>query len=243
MAPAMKSRQIAEEIRTLYAKEPGRAPELIRRYLEKTLPGSSRQEQMDALQGVLAEFGGLPAGTKLSGRHAEPVLARLFSLVLGGRVSETELASEDVLERLAGSLNELFDMLNRLIATIDATLGGGAAAQDETIRHVIGDQLEGESASMSLERHLGRIGDAFFRSHEAFQSAARKIVGDILDELDPQRIQDAQEGGMKFGPLKKAESFDVYRNKYDSCRSWYESDRFTTDLLREFEKRCRKTPP
>jgi predicted component of type VI protein secretion system len=197
---------------------------------------------MDALQGVLAEFGGLPAGVKPAGSHAEPVLARLFSLVLGGRVSETELASEEVLERLAGSLNELFDTLNRLIATIDATLGGGVA-QDETIRHVIGDQLEGESASMSLERHLGRIGDAFFRSHEAFQSAARKIVGDILDELDPQRIHDAQEGGLKFGPLKKAESFDVYQNKYDRCRSWYESDRFTTDLLREFEKRCQKTPP
>jgi hypothetical protein len=242
MVPAMRHRQIAEEIRTLYGKEPGRAPELIRRYLETTLPGNSRQEQIDALQGVLAEFGGLPAVAKPSGSDAEPVLARLFSLVLGGRVSETELASEEVLERLAGSLNELFDTLNRLIATIDATLGGGAA-QDETIRHVIGDQLEGESASMSLERHLGRIGDAFFRSHEAFQTAARKIVGDILDELDPQRIQDAQEGGMKFGPLKKAESFDVYRNKYDRCRSWYESDRFKTDLLREFEKSCQKTPP
>ena len=241
MVEAMNGRQIAKEIRTLYAKEPGRAPELIRRYLERTLPGNSLQEQMDALQGVMAEFGDMPTGEKPSGNRPEPVLARLFSLVLGGRVSETELVSEAVLERLARSLNQLFDTLNRLIATIEATLGGGA--QDKTIRHVIGEQLEGESASMSLERHLGRIGDAFFRSHEAFQSATRKIVGDILEELDPQRIHDVQEGGMKFGPLKKAESFDAYRNKYDSCRSWYESDRFTTDLLREFEKRCQKTPP
>lgn len=238
----MQRRQIAEEIRSLYAKDPQRAPELIRPYLERVLPGNSEAERLDALQGVIAEFGGAADIEIRPDDLSGPVLARLVSLVLGGRVSETELSSESVLERLAGSLNELFDTLNRLIATIDATLGGGPTP-DETIRRVIGDQLEGDSPSMSLERHLGRIGEAFFRSHEAFQAAARKIVRDIFEELDPERIHHEQEGGMKFGPLKKAESFDAYRRKYERCRKWCESDRFTADLLREFEKRCQPSKP
>jgi hypothetical protein len=63
----------------------------------------------------------------------------------------------------------------------------------------------------------------------------------MLAELDPERI-DAEAGkGFKFGALRKADLFDLYREKFVSCKAWVDSGRFGEEFLREFEKTCEKS--
>ena len=92
-----------------------------------------------------------------------------------------------------------------------------------------------------MEAHLDQIKKAFLTSHQAFKEAVRNKVGAILRELDPDRIAEIGGGGLKFGPLKKAGDFDLYREKFQRVQKWFRSERFTEDLLREFEKICQRT--
>jgi hypothetical protein len=41
--------------------------------------------------------------------------------------------------------------------------------------------------------------------------------------------------------MKKAESFDLFEEKYKRVKKWYESERFLLDFLRQFEKNCQKS--
>jgi hypothetical protein len=43
---------------------------------------------------------------------------------------------------------------------------------------------------------------------------------------------------LKFGPMKKAEMFDIYEQRYGKIQKWFSSGRFMEDFLREFEKNC-----
>jgi hypothetical protein len=131
----------------------------------------------------------------------------------------------------------IFGTLNRLVQNINATLlGGGTPGEEEqTIRHVIGSRLEGQEPRVSLEEYLGRIDKAFFISHQAFKQAAHTLVLKMLHEVDPEKIAAEAGQGLKFGPLKKAEYFDIYESKFTTLKKWFESGRFMEDLLREFE--------
>ena len=61
-----------------------------------------------------------------------------------------------------------------------------------------------------------------------------------MTELDPDRIANSAERGLKFGPLRKAELFDIYVEKFRACRAYHQSGRLLADLTREFEKNCQK---
>jgi hypothetical protein len=169
----------------------------------------------------------------------EDVLAKVSSLLLGRDISQGNLSSSELLERLAGSLNTVFDALNQLIGVINATLFTESTG-DETIRYFIGSHLEGGSQTKSLESYLGQIQKAFLTTQQAFKNAAHVRVKEILDELDPEKISTAGGGKLKFGPLRKAECFEAYESKFLACKNWFESGRFMEALLREFEKNCNK---
>ena len=98
--------------------------------------------------------------------------------------------------------------------------------------------MAGQDPGGSLESYIGRINKAFLITQEAFKQAAETKVGEILAELDPQQIGQ-KSGGMKFGPLRKAESFDIYEEAYRKIRNWFDQGRFKEQLMREFEKKCR----
>jgi hypothetical protein len=117
----------------------------------------------------------------------------------------------------------------------------GEKGELQTIRHIIGAHVEGQKSYDSLKSYLDQIQEAFLISHRAFQEAATMKVAQILSELDPDRIAQATDKGMKFGPLYKAELFEEYKASYRGCRTWFESSRFKQDLLREFEKICQKS--
>ncbi len=232
---------LATEIRKIYAANGPQAAEAIEAYLSNRLGLLTAEERIDRLQKLMAYWTGSQTGPTLPSDDDQEVLARLFSLILGKRVHPADLSSSELLQRLAESLNTIFDTLNKLVGLIQSTLSG-REDPEETIRQVIGFHLGGEDQTKSLEAFLGQISQAFLVTQEAFKKAAQKLVGTILDELDPSQFDRLETSSLKFGPLRKAELFDLYTQKLEQCRSWYESGRFVADFQREFEKSCRQRP-
>jgi hypothetical protein len=227
--------KLANEIKALYTSDAANAENLIEAYLEEHLKGLPTKEQLTRLEALAEHFkGGAPHP------QIEPeMFSRVCSLLLGTGISEGCWPSEELLERLARSLNTIFDTLNQLVIVIHTTLLG-KAPELETIRHVIGSELEGGSQSDSLEGYLDQIKKAFLVAHEAFTQSTNTKVKEIIVELDPDRIASTVDAGLKFGPLRKAELFAVYQEKFQKLKKWFESGRFMEDLLREFERNGRK---
>lgn len=228
--------KLAREIKQIFVRDPANAETLIGQYLEKQLGNLPDHEKKTLVEKIAGVFEKPQAGGP--DMHGD-ALAGIFSMLLGRDVRRDELNSEDMMIRLGQSLNTVFDTLNHLVSVIDTTLFGESAGQ-ETIRHFIGSHVEGQDHGGSLESYIGRINRAFLITQEAFKQAAEAKVGEILAELDPEKITAAgNKGGLKFGPLKKAESFAVYEEEYRKIRKWFESGRFREQLVREFEKKCR----
>jgi hypothetical protein len=165
------------------------------------------------------------------------VLARVIKLLLGRDISKVDLSSDELLESLAESINTVFESLNQLISVINTTLIG-KQDPDQTIRQVIGYNIEGSSQARPLETYIGQIGKAFFEAQEASKKAAHAKVKQILEELDPEKIA-TEAGGSPIGPFRRAKSYELYEHKYEKFRNWFESGRFMESFLREFEKNCR----
>ena len=95
-----------------------------------------------------------------------------------------------------------------------------------------------ESNPESLESYLGQIKTAFKTLQAAFEEAAEAQIEEILNELDPEQISDTPGSWLKITPLKKAESFEIYEDKYRKVKNWFKSDKFVEDFRREFENSC-----
>lgn len=232
--------QLSNEIRKIYKSDCLHAETLIETYLEERLKEFSDSRKLTLLERLTAEFK-IANSRRYSGLNIdEEALTRLFSLLLGRRISRADLSSTELLQKLAESLNTIFDALNQVVSVINTTFLGECTG-DETIRQVIGFHLEGgESHARSLESYLGQIEKAFLVAHQAFKEAALTEVGEILHELDPDQIKAAGSGGFKFGPFQKAEFFEIYEKKFYTCKKWFDSGRFMEKFLREFEKNSQK---
>jgi hypothetical protein len=201
--------------------------------------GLPMRDRSALLKLLVADFGGSPDPTCPGGQTEEEILTEVFTLLLGRQVAHLDLPAPELLERLAASLNTVFDSLNRLIGAIQSTLMGGNDP-DKTIRHVIGNHLdvEGVDRLKFLENHIGQIGRAFLLTQQAFKTAAERTIHKLLQELDPATIRKDPSPTLRFGPLRKAEWFETYEQKFQRCQKWFESGRFMEDLMREFERVC-----
>jgi hypothetical protein len=231
---------LADELRAIYRSDPLRSDVLMAAFLEQRLKAHDRAGQLLCLQSLVDHFGnsggaGSPCARDMGGEE----FSRLFSLLLGKRISAAELSSTELVEKLARSLNTVFDTLNHIIGVINGTLMG-IPSGDETIRTIIGSNLEREPGDASLQGYLNRIEKAFLVAHEAFKQAVAGKLDEMLGELDPDRIASSSERGLKFGPLRRAELFDIYAEKFRACRAYQQSGRLLADLTREFEKNCQK---
>ena len=231
--------QLAKQIRQIHASDRLHAEDRIEEFLESSLAGVSRDEKMRIVGELVSRFEANRVHCAEDVTVDREILTRVFSFLLGKKVSQADLSSAELLQRLADSLNTIFDMLNQLVSVINMTFLGQHEGI-ETIRQVIGFHLEGENQSRSLESFLGQINKAFLTAQQAFKIAAEKKVKEILVELDPERIAASAGGGFKLGRLRKAESFDLYTNKFKAFKDWLESGRFMEELLREFENNCQK---
>lgn len=231
--------QLAKQIRQIHASDRLHAEDRIEEFLESSLAGVSRDEKMRIVGELVSRFEANRVHCAEDVTVDREILTRVFSFLLGKKVSQADLSSAELLQRLADSLNTIFDMLNQLVSVINMTFLGQHEGI-ETIRQVIGFHLEGENQSRSLESFLGQINKAFLTAQQAFKIAAEKKVKEILVELDPERIAASAGGGFKLGRLRKAESFDLCTNKFKAFKDWLESGRFMEELLREFENNCQK---
>ena len=233
---------LADEIRRIHASGGQKAGEAIEAYLVERLGALPAQERLETLQRIMGCFGGSASSVPaLPADENQEVVVRLFSLILGKTVHPADLSSGEVMQRLAESLNTIFDSLNSIVGLIQSTFSGGAKT-DETIRQVIGVHIGGEDRTKSLEAYLGQISQAFLLAQDAFKKSGHRLVGRILDELDPSKVDRVKTSSLKFGPLRKAELFDVYSRKLEQCRRWHKSERFMEDLQREFERNCQQCP-
>jgi len=165
--------------------------------------------------------------------------SRLAALLFGKQISIADLSSSELSEKLAQSLNTVFNTLNQIIGVVNTTLLGQKPEQ-ETIRQIIGMHIGGGAGDSSLQNYLDRIRDAFLIAHKAFRQATEGLIGEMLAELDPAHIEATTEKGLKFGALRKAELFDNYKERFRTIREGLESGRLMDDFLREFEMICQK---
>jgi len=227
---------LAEAIRNIYARDPESAQDAVEEFLDKELQGVSLSERL-AIISLLERMFAPAVSCKPMGAGDE-LMERLVPLLLGRDVSK-DMGTPELLTRLSHSLNTVFTTLNNLIGLINSTLSGGSVP-DETIRHIIGTSLEGQGNVQSLEQYLGQIRHAFLVAQKSSQEAARTIAGYILAELDP-KAMDQGGGGFRIGPMKKAESFELFEEKYKRVKRWFDSERLALDFLRQFEKNCQKS--
>lgn len=231
---------LADEIRAVYHSGSPKPVDLIETLLEEKLKGLTPADKLAFIGKLSHEFEGtVPDSGKGSGLRQEE-MSRLISLLLGKDIAVENLPPEELITKLSQSLKTVFDSLNQIISVINTTLLG-EKIELATIRQVIGSDMEGTSDHDPLQLYLDRIQEAFLVAHRAFQQAAGAKIGQILKELDPEGISAAAGTGFKFGPMRKAEYFDVYAEKFNACKKWYDSGRAVEELLREFEKICQKT--
>ncbi|GEM_PF-309775 len=213
------------------AGDRGRAEARIEEYLQRQLRNLDEEERQQLLAALEQAFA--PAGG--GGLQGES-LARFCSLLLGRELTPADISSEEMMARLARALETVLESLNELVLTINTTLLD-EGADGETIHHLIGRELGGGQAGVSLDEYVGRIKTAFLVSHQAFRLAAQEMAGTMLERLDPDRLGGGT--GFRFGPMKKAEAWERYRQAFTNCKKWYDSGRCLEEFLREFEKQCR----
>ncbi len=232
--------ELSESVRAAYRSDPAGAAARIERILGEKLAGASPQDRIAAVREIRGRCGasGPPPAPVPAGNVAQE-WTRLAALLLGDRVDVAKLPQGELSEKLAASLNTVFDSLNAIVGGINATLLG-QKEELETIRFIIGSDLGGRKSSGSLQEYLDRIQEAFAVAHRAFQEAAEKKTGELLDELSPENISSKAEGGLKFGPMKKAELWDIYEERFRTVKKALETGRLRESLLREFERSCQR---
>jgi hypothetical protein len=238
MKHSIQRSQLASELRQLYQSAPDQAEPVIEAHLQARLQGLPMQDKTALLERLMADFSDSRQVTSSERQTQEEILIQVFTLLLGRHVAHLNLPATELLERLAASLNTVFDSLNRLIGAIQSTLVR-CRGPEETIRHAIRDHLGSDEDRLKLlEDHIGQISRAFLLTQQAFKTAAERIVHKMLQELDPATIDKEPPKGLHFGPFRKAESFEAYEQKFQQCQKWFESGRFMEDLMREFERAC-----
>ncbi len=230
---------LADTLSEYHKTDPKEAEHLIETYLNEQLNGYTWEDKTKILDSLLGKFDMDQANTgdALSGNN--PVLDRVFSLLLGRNFDANDISLDKQLNKLAESLNTIFDSLNHLISVINSTLCG-SQGQDETIRQVIGYHMEDSEQKIPLKAYIGQITQAFLVTREASKDAACEKVNQILMELSPELLE-KEAGVMKLSPLKHAKCYKAYESKYNKFKQWFESGKFTEDYFREFEKQCQKT--
>ncbi len=228
---------LEREIRDVAISEPSNIDVVLKEYIEKRLSTLSIEERIEVLEGLVERFKrDKNDQIKDTAMHTDG-LTGLVSLFLGEKVSLQSLSQAELSEKLANSLNTVFDKLNHIIGIINAKLQGQKEGQ-ETIRLIISSHIKGGARDDLLHNYLDQIKDAFLISHEAFSTAVYETVKKVISGLDPQELYKTGGGSMEFWPFKEAKLFEIYKDRFKACSEWVESNRFKEDFLREFERAC-----
>ncbi|RLC20599.1 MAG: hypothetical protein DRI57_04435 [Deltaproteobacteria bacterium] len=230
MSNQISIHRLAHEIRDVYDSDPLQADVMIEKKLRQHFDELPSGKKLEQLMDMIRQF------TKVnpdSENLEDIVFSRLCSLMLG--VPEEDLSSSEHSQRLAESLNTIFDKLNELVSIINMSFCNKNT--DKTIRHIINFNLKGDGHSQSLESYLEQIKKAFLITQEAFKVAIEAKLNELFSDLSPDNIGD-EVGGLIFS--RKAKSFEIYEKRFEIHKKRFESGRFMEELLAEFEKSCQK---
>ncbi len=231
--------ELANDIKAIHRSAPKRARELIEAYLLEKTPELDVDRRLVLLESLRRCFA--PKDVPGSAVASEPLdrLRGLLADVLGKPMDESMPSTDVLVSQLSASLNRIFDALNEIVGVLHGTLLG-EQEELQTIRRLLHTDLLESRSTGAIEQYLSQIKRAFLLSNRAFHLAARSQLKKVLDELDPDRTAPEQEHGFKFGFLKKSDQIEEFRSRFERVRKWFESDRFTEDLSREFERICQK---
>ncbi|WP_303721785.1 type VI secretion system-associated FHA domain protein [Malonomonas rubra] len=239
MISSLEEKKISSEVMRLYREAQGDPSTAIEDYLQRCLVDEPLDVKIVFLQKLASQFS-IDKPVQQSGPQLDKqVFEKLVPLLLGKQVEEIECSADELPERLAESLNLIFDTLNELILGINTTFMGQVGGS-ETIRLVIRSNVDEATESISLQSYLAQIKEAFSIMHRAFTDAAMTKMEEMLRELDPRKIEASLNGGMKIGPFQKAEMYKIYEEKYRTLDNWHRTGLLKEALLREFEKHCQQ---
>ena len=218
--------------------EPGQASSQIEACIEQAFHDVPLGQRLASLEEFIDFYG--------SRRELAPVpplahqpLGLLVSLLLGKRLEDVGCTPDELLQRLGSAMNTVFDSLNELQRAINCSLLG-QSAQTETIRLVIASSVEGSSEATPLQDYLDQIKEAFFIMYSAFKESSVRKMGELLAELDPERLAGELQGSIKVGPFRKADMYDLFTEKYRNLATALEQGRIAASLLRDFERSCQQ---
>lgn len=233
--------RMAHELRAMTVGGRQGSEQEIEKYLLGEVGHADPETRLNVLEELAREFSGSPAPyVAVTGDARPSEIHRLVSRFLGVSGEADRMSPQVLADTFAGSLDALFDSVNQIVSVINVTLLG-ESQELETIRKVIGTNLQGDTDYAAIRGYLDRIRKAFLVAHTSFQSSAVAVIDDILGELDPKAIESSKPpSGLKIGPLRKAELFELYEERFARCRRWFDSDQCREKLLREFEKRCQQ---
>jgi len=226
--------QMKSEVEALFRTHPGEEKQVLEKYLQTALQDCSPTQKTAVLDALIRGFGAEPSRANDIKTLNETELSSVISLLLGKPVTTEEYSAEELLEKFSRAFNTVFDTLNELIGTINTTFMG-KTAEDKTIRLMITADLENAEDMIHLKHYLERIKEAFVVMYEAFKQAALVEMKRVLAEINPDVIAEQANGGLKVGPFKKAEMFELYENKFRKLDNWLQKGLCTEALLRRFE--------
>lgn len=229
--------QLVSEIRDTYLADEANGLVNVEERLKETLVDCSPSEQNDCLEKLISAFSRSSAGGAVVSGITSDEYNRLLTMLFGKEILKKNMPPGEMIEQLAVAVNTVFDSVNRLVGGINATLMGSTGSE-ETIRVVIRSSMDADDGIAALKKFLDQTGEFFAIALKAYKEAARVKIGEILDELDPERLEEESEGKMKFGPLYKAQLYDCYLDKYKTLRNWQRSELLLEAFLKEFEKNC-----
>ncbi|WP_339137011.1 MAG: type VI secretion system-associated FHA domain protein [Candidatus Electrothrix sp. GW3-4] len=229
---------LVQGVKAISARGSGRNADVqasLETYLLRELRYLEQGQRQEVIEQLIECFAGQHSEVQPVAQDNDKDFLHFCSLLLGYRLENGELATEELQQQLNKALTSVFETINRLIRTVNMTLIDDGRTE-ETIRFLISEQLDSGSASVSLEEHLDQIRTAFVTSHRAFKRAVQVTVEKILTELDPEVLAKTADTGLKFGPLRKAEVFEQYNRTFAEFRHWFDSGRCMEDFLRSFEQ-------
>ena len=229
--------QLTDGIRNTYLADKENGFSNVEDRLKEAFVNCSPVERSELLEKLIAVFNqDHESGTAAFGEPSN-VYNQVLTMLLGKEILKKKLTPKEMLDQLMTAINTVFDSVNTLVGGINATLMGNVE-EEETIRMVICSSMDGDQGLGALKKFLDRIGGFFAIALQAYKDSARIKIDEILDELNPARLEEEFGGKMKFGPLYKAQLFDCYLEKYKTLQNWQRSGLLLEAFLKEFEKKC-----
>lgn len=216
----MNVQELAAQIRDTYQTSPLLTESAVENMMLRQFESLSPNEKLDRLDELIRYFAPPPDDMGVQ------ELLKLFSRLLDRPLTAADLSSEELIERIAGSLQMIFRELNEILHNIKQSAISDDR-EDKTIRIMIEDILQNEHYSDKLEDHLRQIKTALINSHRAYKKAARAVADKIISGFDPAAIRSA---AGKFGLFQK-----MHEKRFNDCQNWAQSDQFMVEFIRQFE--------